>query len=120
MDKHSSARRAFAIFYMVIPFIVFYKFVVFYWQHPNPILTNPASPNFNEFEGPINWTIAYSLWEMLPTLPLLVWPVPIALWLYRHPPTRCKSIGVAVSFLVFLLIAFYIYAGLVMTTMARH
>ena len=116
MDTHSSnssARRAFAVFYMALPLLVFFKFVVFYWQHPDPALTNPAFSGFNEFEGPVNWTLAYSLWKMLPSLPLLVWPVPIALWLYRHPPTLLKGIGVAMSFLVFLIIAFYSYAGLI-------
>jgi len=94
----SSARRAFAMFYMALPFLVFIFFVVVFWQHPNP--------HSNGFQKPINWTLAYSFWQVLPTLPFLIWPVPIALWLYRHSPTLCKGIGVAASILLFFFTTF--------------
>ena len=115
----SFARRAFAIFYMVLPFLVFFLFVFFYWRTPDPTLTNPASSNFNEFEGPVDWTLTYSFWEMLPALPLLIWPVPIALWLYRNPPTLCKGICVALSFFAFICITLIGYMGFVFNSMAR-
>ncbi|MDR0476767.1 MAG: hypothetical protein LBH14_02340 [Desulfobulbaceae bacterium] len=102
----SFARRAFAIFYTALPFIVFSLLVVAYWQHPDPALTDPTNGKFNEFQKPADWNLVYSFWHVLPTLPLLIWPVPIALWLYRHPPTLSKGIGVALSFFVFLLAIF--------------
>jgi len=86
---------------MVLPFIIFFLVLITFWQHPDTRLTDPNSP-FNEFQKPVNWTFAYSFWHVLPTLPFMIWPVPIALWLYRHPPTLLKGIGVAMSFPVFL------------------
>ena len=97
--KLLSARRAFSILYMVAPFLVFFIFVVGYWLHPDPTLTNPASSNFNEFEGPVDWTLTYSLRQMLPSLPFLIWPVPIGFWLYQNPSTSLKNTCVALSFL---------------------
>jgi hypothetical protein len=117
MNFPGITRRMCAIVYAVLPFCLFGLLVLGQWRHPVPELADPTSPDFNDFQDTVDWTLSYCFWNMLPSLPWLLWPLPFSFWLYKRPLTLTNGFWIVLSFLVFLFFAFGCFAGLAFSRM---